>query len=45
MGIFRMPGELYDHVYSTYGWFGIAFGGVGLVLVIIGIMIWFDRRR
>jgi hypothetical protein len=45
MGIFRLPGRLYDHVYGSYGWWGVAFGGVGLVVLIIAVCVWFDRRR
>lgn len=45
MGIFRIPGQLYDQVYNSYGWFGVAFGGVGVVLLFICILVWFDRRR
>ncbi len=45
MGIFRLPGQAYDHIYATYGWFGVAFAGLGVVLAVIGIMVWFDRRR
>ena len=45
MGIFRMPGRAYDYVYHSYGWWGIAFAALGLVLGIVAIMVWFDRRR
>ncbi len=45
MGILRLPGRAYDYVYGGYGWFGVAFAGVALVLLIVGIMIWFDRRK
>ena len=45
MGIFSLPGRLYDQLYSSYGWFGVAFAGVGIVLLFVMVMIWFDRRR
>jgi hypothetical protein len=45
MGILHLPGRLYDQVYASYGWFGIAFAALGLVLAIVGVMIWFDRRK
>jgi len=45
MGILRLPGRIYDHVYAGYGWFGVAFGALGLIVFVIAVMIWFDRRR
>jgi len=45
MGILRIPGRMYDQVYGSYGWFGVAFGGLALIVLVIGIMVWFDRRR
>jgi hypothetical protein len=45
MGIFRLPGRLYDQLYTGYGWFGVAFAALGIVVLIIAIMVWFDRRR
>jgi hypothetical protein len=45
MGIFKLPGRAYDYVYASYGWWGVAFGALGLVLLIVSIMIYFDRRR
>jgi len=45
MGIIHLFGRVYDSVYSSYGWFGVAFAGVGVVLAIVAIMIWFDRRK
>jgi len=45
MGILRIPGQLYDSLYSSYGWFGVAFAALFCVLVIVGIMTWIDRRR
>jgi hypothetical protein len=45
MGILRLPTQLYDHLHATYGWFGVAFSGVGAVLLIVAVLIWFDRRK
>jgi hypothetical protein len=45
MGIFRVPGQVYDFVYDGYGWFGLAFAALLLILTVVGIMVWFDRRR
>jgi len=45
MGIFRLFGSWYDQVYTYYGWYGIGVGGVCAVVVVIGILTWFDRRR
>lgn len=45
MGIFRIPGQMYDYVYNGFGWFGVAFAGLGVVLGVVFVMIWFDRRK
>jgi hypothetical protein len=45
MGILRLPGQVYDHLHASFGWFGVAFAGVAVVVGIVGILIWFDRRR
>jgi hypothetical protein len=45
MGIFRLPGQAYDWVYRSWGWWGVAFSALGLCLLLVSIMIWFDRRR
>lgn len=45
MGLFRIPGRIYDSIYGGYGWFGVAFAALGLVLLIIAVMVWFDRRK
>ena len=45
MGILRLPSRAYDYVYGCYGWFGVAFAGVALVVLVVCIMIWFDRRK
>ena len=45
MGILHIFSRTYDYVHSSYGWFGVAFSGVGIVLAIVGVMIWFDRRK
>ena len=43
MGILRLPVQVYDQLHASYGWFGVAFTGVGLVVAIVSVMIWFDR--
>ena len=45
MGILHLPGQIHAYLYGHYGWFGVAFAGVGVVVLIVGVMIWFDRRR
>jgi hypothetical protein len=45
MGILRIPGQIYDHIYGSYGWFGVAFAALGVVLLIIAVLTWFDRRK
>ena len=45
MGIFRIPGQIYDSVYNSFGWFGVAVGALLLILGVISIFVWFDRRR
>jgi hypothetical protein len=45
MGILRLFGSVYDQVYNSLGWFGIGFSSLGVVLLFVGIMIWYDRRR
>jgi hypothetical protein len=45
MGILRVPGRIYDYLYNGFGWFGLAVAALLLVLAIVSIMVWFDRRR
>ena len=45
MGIFRLPGQMYQHVYGEYGWFGVAFCVLSMLVLAVGVMTWFDRRR
>lgn len=45
MNFLKLPGRAYDHVYINYGWWGVAFAGVGLVFFIVAVMVYFDRRR
>ena len=43
--IFRIPTRAYEYVYYTYGWFGVLFAGLAVVLAIVTVCIWWDRRR
>jgi len=36
---------MYDQIYGSYGWFGIAFAALGVVVGVVAITVWFDRRR
>jgi hypothetical protein len=45
MGIFRLPGQAYDYVHHNFGWWGVAFAVLGVVLCFIGTLVWLDRRR
>jgi hypothetical protein len=45
MGILQLPGRAYDHIYGQFGWVGLTFAGLALVVTIVGVMIWFDRRK
>ncbi len=43
--ITNYPGQAYDYVYGHYGLTGLIVAGVGLVVAVVSIMVWFDRRR
>lgn len=45
MGIFKLPGRAYDYINVNYGWWGVAFAALGVVLLIVSTMVYFDRRR
>jgi hypothetical protein len=40
-----MPGQAYDYVYFHYGTVGLIVCGVGIVVAIVGVFIWFDRSK
>jgi hypothetical protein len=39
------PGQAYDYIYGHYGTVGLIVAGVAIVVAIVGLFIWFDRRR
>lgn len=41
----RWPVEFYDHIYTHYGFIGVFCGGLVVVLSIVGVFIWLDRRK
>jgi len=43
--ITSFPGYVYDYTYVNYGTVGLIVIGVGIVVGIVGVLIWFDRRK
>ena len=43
--ITSFPGYAYDYIYGNYGTVGMIVTGVGIVVAIVGVFIWFDRRK
>jgi hypothetical protein len=43
--ISNYPAQAYDYVYGNYGTVGLIVAGVGLVVAVISLMVWFDRAR
>jgi hypothetical protein len=39
------PDQAYDYIYGNYGTVGLIVVGVGLVVAVVGLFIWFDRSR
>jgi hypothetical protein len=39
------PGTAYNHLYTSYGWWGVAFAGMGIILVGIVVWLWLERRK
>ena len=39
------PSQAYDYVYGQFGLTGLIVAGVALVVSVVSMMIWFDRRR
>ena len=39
------PDQAYDYIYGHYGTVGLIVVGVGLVVAVVGLLIWFDRSR
>jgi hypothetical protein len=40
-----MPGKAYDYVYGQYGTVGLIVTGVVIVVAIVSVMVWLDRRK
>ncbi|HKB03199.1 MAG TPA: hypothetical protein VKD90_13315 [Gemmataceae bacterium] len=43
--ISSFPGKMYDYIYGQYGTVGLIVAGVVIVIAIISVMIWLDRRK
>ena len=43
--ITSFPGFAYDYIHGNYGTVGLIVAGVGIVVAIVGVFIWFDRRK
>lgn len=43
--ITSFPGYAYDYIYGNYGMVGLIVAGVGIVVAVVGVFIWFDRRK
>jgi hypothetical protein len=39
------PEQAYNYVYGSYGTVGLIVAGVGIVVAIVSVMVWFDRRK
>jgi hypothetical protein len=40
-----LPGQAYDYVYGSYGNVGLIVGGVVVVVAIVSVLVWLDRRK
>ena len=43
--ITSLPSRVYDHINSQYGTVGLIVAGVIIVVAIVSVFIWFDRRK
>lgn len=43
--ILSMPGQAYDYVYGQHGTVGLIVVGVMIVVAVVSVLIWFDRRK
>jgi hypothetical protein len=43
--VLSYPGQAYDYVYGHYGLTGLIVAGVGIVVGVVSVMIWMDRRK
>lgn len=39
------PGEAYDYVYGNYGTLGLIVVGLAVVVAIVAVFVWLDRRK
>jgi hypothetical protein len=43
--ITAIPSQAYDYIHGNFGLTGLIFAGVMIVVAIVAVMIWYDRRR
>lgn len=43
--IITFPEQAYDYINGNYGIIGLIVAGVGIVVAIVGVFIWLDRRK
>ena len=43
--VFDLPVKAYNYVYTNFGWFGVLFAGLAVTMGVVGIYIWFERRK
>jgi hypothetical protein len=43
--IISYPGMAYDYIYGNYGVVGLIVAGVAIVVAIVSLLIWLDRRK
>ena len=41
----KYPEQVYDYIYGNYGLTGLIVAGVGVVVAVVSIMVWFDRQK
>jgi hypothetical protein len=41
----KYPGQAYDYIYGHYGTVGLIVAGVMIVVGVISIFVWLDRRK
>ncbi len=43
--ITSFPGDAYDYIHGNYGTIGLIVAGVCLVVAMVSVFIWLDRRK
>ena len=43
--VLEIPSQAYDYINGQFGTTGLIFAGVMIVVGIVAVMIWYDRRR